>query len=136
MDLKKRIREFSEKHEFLSFGILVPFLIGAIVFLLSWSLHHVVPTALFWAGFAAYLMFGAYWSIEKSKKNAFETVNAIIGFVAFFVGVFGLLLWPEIKLLGWPTIIAGASISFLGFCGLISKMIADSLIILDEYNYY
>jgi FtsH-binding integral membrane protein len=135
MDLKN-FREFANKHEFLSFGILLPIIIGAIVFLVSWLTHHVVPTALFWGVFAAYLIFGAFFSFERSKNEMFDKVNAVIGLIIFFVGVFGLLLWPEIKLLGWPTIAAGTTICFLGSCGVISRFLGESLIALDEYNYY
>ncbi len=132
MDLKN-FREFANKHEFLSFGILLPIILGATVFLVSWLTHHVVPTALFWGVFAAYLIFGAFFSIEKSQNRLFEKVNAVIGLIAFFVGIFGLLLWPEIKLLGWPTIVAGTTICFLGSCGIVSSFLGDSLVLIDDY---
>jgi len=106
-------------------GTLLSVMLGVgVFFLLSW-LNGKFETSLFWGIFAAYMLFGGFIYISKSFSGVFETVNIYIGLAVLLTGIIGLIIWPEINLIGWPLLIAGTLLVLVGCYGWFSKKVDE-----------
>lgn len=104
-------------------GILLPIVLGVVVFfLISWF-GGKKPSAILWGLFSAYFLFGGFISVSKSKSGNFERINLYLGIIALAIGIVGLIFWPEIKIIGVPIIIIGAIIAFISLLGVLGKVL-------------
>jgi len=115
-------------------GTLLPIMLGVLVYFLIMWLDKRFSVSLFWGIFAAYILFGGFIYISKSFSGVFENVNIYIGLAILLIGLIGLFIWPEIKLIGWPTIIAGAILALIALLGLLCKRLDDGLSYLDGWG--
>jgi prepilin signal peptidase PulO-like enzyme (type II secretory pathway) len=121
-NFSKRAKTILLEKEWLT-GILLPLVLGTIVYFSILILNGKLQNSLFWGIFSAYMLFGGFFSISQSPGTKFEKTNMLIGTVAFFAGILGLIFWPEIELLGWPTLIAGLLLTIVSGSGKLSKKI-------------
>lgn len=132
MDIKKsKLKEILFEKEWFT-GVLIPILLGIIVFYTLLWFNRGFSTSLFWGVFSTYMLFGAFISISKSSSGLFERINIAIGLLALLCGIVSLIIFSEIRLLGWPTIIAGIILAIISLLGFLGKGIGDCLSYTDD----